>query len=177
MKKATMLAALAAVLVAAAPAAAGTYELSGRQTVVNEEQGLYKMRGSLIGRWTITAFEEVNDSPYFHGVGTERFRGCFDRRRDRSCKGDPSGTLTFSFDYYALFEGEALVWGGCGHPVTGGTGDFAGAVGVVMMADTPTKSGVKTAYIGNLTLKRKGKSARHARVATASVRRSGCVAR
>jgi hypothetical protein len=177
MKKAMMLAVLAAALVAAAPAAAGTYELSGRQTVVNEEQGIYKMRGSLIGRWTITAFEEVNDSPYFHGVGTERFRGCLDRRRDRSCKGDPSGTLTFSFDYYALFEGEALVWGGCGHPVTGGTGDFAGAVGVVMMADTPTKSGVKTAYIGNLTLKRKGKSARHARVATASVRRSGCVAR
>ena len=33
-----------------------------------------------------------------------------------------------------------------------GTDDFEGARGVFVMADTPTKQGVKTAYIGNLTL-------------------------
>ena len=39
------------------------------------------------------------------------------------------------------------------------------------MVDTPTTAGVKTAYIGNLTLKGKGKSSR---ARTASARRAGC---
>jgi hypothetical protein len=46
----------------------------------------------------------------------------------------------------------SLVWGACWHPVVSGTDDFEGARGVFVMADTPTKQGVKTAYIGNLTL-------------------------
>ena len=91
--------------------------MSGKQSVVDEEKGIYKMRGSLVGRWTTTSFEEVATEPYYHGRGTESFRGCLDRRRDRSCKGDPSGTLSFTFDYWALFDGEDLVWGSCWHPV------------------------------------------------------------
>lgn len=170
-----VLATCAAALLVAAPAGAATYAVSGKQSVVDEEKGIYKMRGSLLGRWTTTSFEEVATEPYYQGRGTERFRGCLDRRRDHSCKGDPSGTLSFTFDYWALFDGEDLVWGSCWHPVTGGTGDFAGARGVLVMVDTPTKGGVRTDYIGNLTLKGKGKSARRASAA-ASTGRAGCVA-
>ena len=150
-----LLAIAAAVLVAAAPAAAKTYEVSGRQTVVNEDKGIYKMRGSLIGRWTITSFTESVQDPYYHGSGTESFKGCLDRKRDGRCKHDPSGTLSMTFEYWALFgseDPESLVWGSCWHPVVSGTGDFAGASGVFTMVDTPTSKGVKTKYIGNLTL-------------------------
>jgi hypothetical protein len=173
-RRAAVLSACATALVVAAPAGAATYPVSGKQTVVNEEKGIYKMHGSLIGRWTTTSFEEVEQTPYYHGRGTEKFRGCLDRRGNRSCKGDPSGTLSFTFDYWALFgSDEELVWGSCWHPVVSGTGHFAGASGVLVMVDTPTKAGVKTAYIGNLTLKGKGKSSR---ARTASATRAGCVA-
>lgn len=44
--------------------------------------------------------------------------------------------------------------GTCAHPVTGGTGDFAGATGFLMMVDTPIKKApfVKTEYEGIITL-------------------------
>jgi hypothetical protein len=60
------------------------------------------------------------------------------------------------------------------HPVTGGTGAFAGARGVIVMADTPTANGVSTSYIGNLTLAGGGARSRggRAHAAAASVRRS-----
>lgn len=158
--------AAAAVLVAAAPAAAKTYEVSGKQIVVNEDKGIYKMRGSLIGRWTITSFTESVQDPYYHGSGTESFKGCLDRKRDGRCKHDPSGTLSMTFEYWALFgseDPESLVWGSCWHPVVSGTGDFAGASGVFTMVDTPTSKGVKTKYIGNLTLHSHYTRARSAR--------------
>jgi hypothetical protein len=159
---------LGCALLAGSASAKTTYTLSGKQVVVNEDDGISKMRGSLIGLWTTTSFQvaPIPQSPYFHGTGTEEFRGCLNRGRDRSCKGDPRGTLSFTFEYWALFRSEdpsSLVWGGCWHPVVGGTGDFAGANGVLMFVDTPRKDGVKTAYIGNLTLKGKPKQARAAR--------------
>jgi len=163
-------------LAIAAPASAKTHKLSGTQKVIDEEAGTYKMRGSLLGSWVTTSFEVVTDPDptYFHGTGTELFEGCLDRARDRSCKRDPSGSLSFTFDFWALFASEdpdSLVWGACWHPIVEGTGDFAGAKGVVMMVDTPTGEGVKTKYIGNLTLK--GKAARGAHSARVS-RGSSC---
>jgi hypothetical protein len=152
-----LLALAVAILVVAAPASlAKTYTVSGKQIVVDEENGIYKMRGSLIGRWSVTSFQESIQDPYYHGSGTEEFKGCLDRRRDGRCKHDPSGTLQITFEYWALFgseDPESLVWGSCWHPVVSGTGDFDGASGVFTMVDTPTKHGVSTAYIGNLTLK------------------------
>jgi hypothetical protein len=145
-----------ALLAVVAPASfAKTYEVSGKQIVVDEENGIYKMRGSLIGRWSVTSFQESAQDPYFHASGTEEFKGCLDRKRDGRCKHDPHGTLSMTFEYWALFgseDPESLVWGACWHPVVGGTGDFEGASGVFTMVDTPTQHGVKTAYIGNLTL-------------------------
>ena len=166
-------------LLAAGTASAGadtTYQLSGKQIVVNEDQGIYKMRGSLIGRWNVTSFDESIQDPYYHGSGTEAFKGCLDRRRDGRCKHDPSGTLSITFEYWALFGSEdpaSLVWGACWHPVVSGTGDFAGASGVLTMVDTPTKQGVKTAYIGNLTLKGKGKGKATRRAQAHSARAAG----
>ena len=155
-RRLVLLAIAAAVLVAAAPAAAKTYEVSGKQIVVNEDKGIFKMRGSLIGRWTIDSFQEAPAGPYFHATGTESFKGCLDRKRDHHCKRDPKGTLSMTFEYWALFgSGDSLVWGSCWHPVVGGTGDFQGAQGVFTMVDTPTKKGVETRYIGNLRLKSK----------------------
>ena len=173
-RAALVLAACAAtVLAAAAPAGAKTHAVSGKQIVVNEDAGTFKMRGGLIGVWQATGFKELETSPWYHAEGTETFKGCLDRRRDRSCKGDPSGTLSFTFEYWALFASEdpaSLVWGACWHPVVSGTRDFAGAQGVVVFADTPTHDGVKTRYIGNVTLK--GHAARAGRAA--AVGGSGC---
>jgi hypothetical protein len=170
-------AALAAAVAVAAPAGAATVPLSGTQTVVDENAGTFKMHGSLVGDWAITTFNVLDTSPRLHATGTEKFSGCLDRGRDGSCKGDPAGTLRFTIDYTALFDppgSQNLVWGACLHPVTGGTGSFAGARGVIVMADTPTASGVSTSYIGNLTLAGDKGRARvgHARASAASAPRS-----
>ena len=106
MLRATFLAAAAA-LVLAAPAGAATYQVAGKQTAVDDDAGTYKMSGRparATGRRP--SFEEVATEPYYEGKGTEVFDGCIDRRRDRSCKGDPSGTLSFTFRYWALFGSE-----------------------------------------------------------------------
>jgi hypothetical protein len=141
-RRVVALATLAVVALAvAAPASAKTHKVSGKQIVVDEDAGTYKMRGGLKGDFSITSFEEVDDPTYYHGRGTELFDGCLDRKRDRSCKGDPKGTLSFTFEYWALFasaDPASLVWGACWHPIVKGTGDFAGAQGVLVMADTPT---------------------------------------
>jgi hypothetical protein len=156
---AVLIAALAA-LALAAPAGAKTttYPVSGKQTVVDEAAGTYKMSGGLIGDWALTSFKELAKTPLFRAKGTEHFSGCLDRGRDGSCAGDPSGTLDFTFRYWAQFGGDGLVWGACWHPVTGGTGAFKGAQGVLTMTDTPVGGGnVRTDYIGSITL-RKGSS-------------------
>ena len=159
-------------LVAAAPASAKskTYAVSGAQIPVDVNAGTYKMTGGLIGDWATTSFTELAKSPIYKGKGTEKFSGCLDRHHDGSCKGDPSGTLKFDFRYWASFTAAGdLVWGSCWHPITGGTGDFAGAVGVLTMVDTPTGAGgqdATTAYVGNVTLKGdKSRSKAHARAA------------
>ena len=163
-----------AVLALAVPAGAKTYSVRGTQTIIDEDAGLFKMHGSLKGRWATTSFEVLGTDPYFHARGTERFTGCLDRKHDHSCRRDPKGTLSFTFDYWALFaseDPESLVWGACWHPIVEGTGDFAGAQGVIQMVDTPTREGVVTKYIGNVTLKGHA-SKRRAR--TASAARSRC---
>jgi hypothetical protein len=147
------IACLTALLVAASGAAAATYPVSGEQTVVSEHNGTYRMKGGLIGSWKTTSFKEIAKSPIYRAKGTEHFQGCLDSDRNGSCAGDPSGTLDFRFLYWGKFgPGDSLVWGSCWHPVTGGTGDFAGAEGVLTMVDTPTASGVSTSYTGNITI-------------------------
>ena len=174
-RSAAVLASCAAAIAVASPAAANTYKVSGKQIAVDAEAGTFKMKGGLLGDWAITSFEEIGTSPYYHAKGTELFTGCLDRRRDRSCKGDPSGTLSFTMEYWALFgsaDPASLVWGACFHPIVSGTGAFAGAQGVIQMVDTPARAGVTTGYIGNLSLKGQGarRTARAARSTCGPVR-------
>jgi hypothetical protein len=166
----------AGLLALAGPAsAATTYPISGRQTVVDENAGTAKMRGGLIGDWATTSFNVKTLSPIFTADGTEHFAGCLNRRRDRSCHGDPKGTLDFTFTAWALYgsaDPSSLIWGGCLHPVVSGTGGFAGAKGIVVMTDIPTPKGVRTRYIGSITLpggasSRRGRGAHAARAAAA----------
>jgi hypothetical protein len=166
-----LLAAAAALALATSASAATTYQVSGKQTVVDEAAGKYAMHGGLIGDWTITSFTEIAKSPIFKAKGTELFAGCLDVKRDGSCKGDPAGRLRFSFRYFAQFDAQGgLVWGSCVHPITGGTGAFAGATGVLAMVDSPTAQGVSTSYIGHVTLDgSKGRAHRRAMAAGASV--------
>jgi hypothetical protein len=174
----SLIVAAAAALALAAPAGAKTttYPVSGKQTVVDEQAGTFKMSGGLVGDWAITSFTEIAKTPLYKAKGTEHFSGCLDRGRDGSCANDPAGTLDFDFRYWAQFgPGDALVWGACWHPVTGGTGAFKGASGVLTMVDTPTGDGsVTTAYIGSITLKKSVSRTSHARARAAAAGASTC---
>src|SRR4051794_12519924 len=149
-----------AALAVAAPAAAKTYRVAGKQIVTNEETGASIVRGGLVGTWDVTGFEpDADPATPLQGTGTELFTGCLNRGHGKSCKGDPKGTLSFSFEYWAVNDAAgALIWGACWHPITSGTGAFAGAQGVFTFVDSPTKKGVNTRYIGTITLP--GKAAR-----------------
>lgn len=155
---AALLAGVVATVALTGVAEAKTYRVGGELVTVEVDAtgaGQFKMRGGLRGSWTINELNPVTTSPFFEAQGTELFKGCIDRRRDRSCKGDPSGTLSSTIRYWELrdpADPNSLIWGGCFHPVIKGTGDFAGAQGVLMMVDSPTEQGVKTNYIGTLTL-------------------------
>jgi hypothetical protein len=148
--------------------------VAGKSKAIDGDAATSKMTGGLRGLWTTTSFEEVALTPYYQGKGTESFTGCIDRRRDRSCAGDPSGTLTLEFTFWGLFasaDPASEVWGACWHPVVGGTGAFAGARGVVMFVDSPTSAGLSTRYIGSLTLQ--GGKPRSARASAAPPRSAG----
>jgi hypothetical protein len=143
-------------LVVAVPAEAQF--VSGQQTIVNANAGKFKMKGGLIGNWAITSFKQLSVKPVFKIKGTEKFDGCMDVNRDRSCQGDPTGTLTFKFVFWGHFQGgdpsKAEQLGTCAHPVTGGTGGFATASGFLMMVDTPIGKPpfIKTHYEGVINL-------------------------
>jgi hypothetical protein len=172
MKGITLLAGAAAALILASPAGAATYEVAGTQKSIDDDTA--RLSGDLRGVWTTTSSELVAFTPYVEIKGAELFEGCIDRRRDRSCAGDPSGTLTLEFGFLGIYESPdpaSLVWGTCWHPVVSGTGAFAGAQGVLAFVDSPTPKGASTRYIGSLTLKG-GRSARRARANAA--RRTGC---
>jgi hypothetical protein len=145
---------LAATSAGATPVSGEQFLVSGRQTPL-KKAGTYRMQGGLIGSWKITSFKEVGSKPVFRGKGTETFQGCLDRQRDGSCAGDPNGTLSFSFRYWAKVDHQnAVQLGTCAHPITGGTGGFAGATGFLMMVDLPIKKApfVTTQYEGIITL-------------------------
>ena len=162
---------LAGVLVMAPPAGAKTVNVSGINTVVDEQAGTSTMSGDLVGDWSITAFKELATAPLYQGKGRELFDGCLDKRHDGSCgSGDPSGKLRLVFRYWALFADDGSTLGGaCWHPIVSGTGAFKHARGVIQMLDTPTGTGgaVETHYVGTI---RMGK--RHHAAARAS--RSSC---
>ncbi len=136
-------------------ASQGAVVVRGTQTPVLGQEGVYTMSGSLIGDWYTTSFEVLGFTPSgaLRGAGTELFDGCYDANGNGSCGiGDPMGTMTFSFTYTGRFDVTtgALLHGRCHHPVTGGTGGFAGASGVLSFHDDPVTG--CSSYKGNLRL-------------------------
>ena len=137
-----------------AASAAGTTQVDGMQTLASLGDPLdpaddgYWMSGygdgrpALIGWWRTTSFQlgVITPSGVVTGTGTEEFEGCLDANGDASCGGsEPAGTLRFSFESSAKYDlvTFAQEHGRCHHPITGGTGDFAGATGVLTVQGRP----------------------------------------
>jgi hypothetical protein len=134
-------------------AAEGAVKVSGLQTPIDADAGTYAMTGDLIGMWYTTSFDLLGFTPSgaLRGAGTELFVGCHDANGDAVCgTGDPAGTISFSFTYTGRISTTtgALLHGRCHHPITGGTGDFAGVSGVLNFHDDPATG--CSAYKGNL---------------------------
>lgn len=150
--------AMAILALSAASAAAHpqTVQVHGTQTVVDESAGLYRMHGGLLGKWYILTFDPIYVSDaMLIGSGTERMDGCLDRNRNHTCNaGEPNGSLRFDYIYWASFNPStgALIEGNCVHPITGGTGGFANARGLLTMHDTPVGNEVRTTYKGTVVL-------------------------
>lgn len=175
------LAALAAATTALATATAGAHTtpvtvsvaVSGTQTVVDESTFTNAMHGSLVGVWqTTSGVPRYQSSSQFVGTGTELFTGCLDSNANGSCdKKEPAGTLKFVFMYWASFDPAtgALVKGNCVHPITGGSGSFRKAAGVLYMEDNPQGAEVVTTYTGTIDYQaaKSGKTARHRTLASA----------
>jgi hypothetical protein len=146
----------AALTAAAATAAPTEMSVHGTQTVVNEAEGTAAMHGGMVGKWSTLTFVPLYESnTLIIGKGRERFVGCVNRNGRPGCQAaDPSGTLRFRYVYWASFDASTggLIAGHCTHPVTGGTGSFAGARGILSMRDKPVGDDVRTTYRGTIVL-------------------------
>ncbi len=142
----------AAVALIAVPAAHALY-IKGQQIPANNSETKYKMTGGLNGNWKITKFRILHDAPVFKAKGEERFDGCVDVARDGCDSGDPAGTLTFRFRYWARFTDEGLIeLGTCAHRIVDATDGLTGTTGFLMMVDTPRGAGFKTHYEGDVSV-------------------------
>jgi hypothetical protein len=90
----------------------------------------YLVSGTLEGCWYIDTIENEHLTPSggYRASGTETFIGCL---------GGDCGSFFTTFTFTAKFVGDVEVHGRCHHPIVGGTGDFAGATGVINMHDEP----------------------------------------
>jgi hypothetical protein len=176
------LAALSAVPAAATAGGSGTpvsVAVSGTQTVVDEAAGTSAMHGSLVGTWYTTKFvPRYASSSQFVATGKELFVGCLDSNANGSCDTkEPAGNLKFTFMYWASFDPAtgALLHGNCVHPITGGSGSFRKAAGVIFMDDTPTGNTVVTTYKGTIEYQAatSGQAAKHRTLASAGASAAG----
>ena len=140
-----------------------TVQVRGRQFPVDAEQGRYSMRGDLIGRWTVrsapgSAGYSIPETPWTRvQTGQERFVGCLDRNYSQRCDpGEPSGALGFDYALWKQYDPDLgwLIKGKCLHSITGGSGDFTGARGVLLMYRGPVGPGevVNSMYKGEIAL-------------------------
>jgi hypothetical protein len=144
-------------------ALAGTIQVSGDQTPVvpgdpciagdPSSLGTFTMDGSLIGCWytdDLTFREQPSGNA--QATGHEHFVGCLDLGGDGSCVGDPTGSLSFSFQFSGKYDTVtfAEIMGRCHHPVVSGTGGFEDATGVINFKDD-VATGI-AAYTGNIML-------------------------
>ena len=167
---------------AATTAAAGapvSVDVSGTQTVIDEAAGTSAMQGSLVGTWYTTKFvPRYASSSQFVASGKELFVGCLDSNANGSCDTkEPAGELKFTFMFWASFDPAtgALLHGNCVHPITGGSGSFRKAAGVIFMEDTPTGDTVVTTYKGTVEYQAatSGQAAKHRTPASAGAPAAG----
>jgi len=171
-RKTALIAAIvcATAVIGAGPAGAGggslprTVHVRGTQQAVNGSIDFFTMRSyagraGLVGDWAVTdRFSRDFRSPFYFETGAERFDGCLDRKGDNACHGDPTGSMTFDYALWIKFDPALLpdvfkeLAGGCVHPITGGSGAFAGARGLLTMRDRPVGDEIETTYRGSLTL-------------------------
>jgi hypothetical protein len=136
--------------IAVAAASAGADQVSGVQepTAI---QGVSTMTGDLTGTWyDTTPLDEFLAGLRAHPSGTVQFTGT---ELFVGCWSAVCGTL--SFEYHAELKLVApdyvqLILGRCTHKVTGGTGGFAGATGVLTFRDDP-ETGCSS-YKGHISL-------------------------
>jgi hypothetical protein len=139
---------LGAIALAPGVAASGATIVSGLQIPATGAQCAnpdavvsYVMTGSLEGCWYIDTVDYKSVSQ--NGVlatGTERFVGCL---------GATCGSFSTTFVFTAKYAGDVELHGRCHHPITGGSGGFAGATGSLSFKDQP--SGCAT-YHGTVRL-------------------------
>jgi hypothetical protein len=149
------LAAGALAFVGSAAAGGRTVQVSGVQTPVDPVAGRYLMTGDLNGWWYTTSISAIRFHPSGTAqlAGTELFDGCIDSDRDGVCEaGEPSGTLDFVFSFSGKFDDVtfAEIHGRCHHEITGGTGDFRTASGVLDFKDDPVTG--CASYKGHIAL-------------------------
>jgi hypothetical protein len=149
-------------LVGAASASAGTVQVRGLQLALGADPNCpadaFGMTGSLVGCWFTDTFVPNPAHPGgtpgggFQARGTEHFVGCLGLNGNTTCTGEPMGTLHFRFQFSARFDPVtgAEIHGRCQHPVTSGSGVFAGATGVMTFRDDVTSG--TAPYRGHLSL-------------------------
>lgn len=158
----TVMVVLTAIPAAGAASSSKTYRVQGTQTFVDSTH--YDMhpipgRSGLHGAWTTTSVtHEKVVGPYYFSAGTEQFDGCIDANGSDSCsQGEPAGQLFFDFVFWGRFdENGAEIEGGCVHPITGGTGDFTHATGLVTMRDFLVGIELRTTYQGTVAVRADG---------------------
>ena len=136
-----------------------TVHVTGKQKLVEytPELSTYVMEGDLVGDWVYDPVGPplYKSQTFYAEAGQETFTGCIDRNRDGACgRRDRRGTMNLTFLYWASFEadGTTLIAGQCVHPITGGTGAFKGARGVLHMRDRLVNGEVRTTYRGDIQL-------------------------
>lgn len=144
--------------VLAMPASAGTTQVSGIAVFNNECQapvgsppadpGDYppiELSGSLFGCWyTYVSESKFNRSGTYQEQGNETFVGCL----NGMC-----GTFETIYTFTGKYVDETFteeIHGRCEHRIVGGTGDFAGASGVILFKDDVVN--LKFDYRGNVNL-------------------------
>jgi hypothetical protein len=155
----TLTAAAASVLaVLAMPASAGTTQVSGISVFNNACEppvgsppgnlGDYPpidLSGGLVGCWyTYVSKSQFNPSGTYVEQGTEIFVGCLN---------DRCGTFETIYTFTAKYVDETFeeeIHGRCEHRIVGGTGDFAGAKGVILFKDDVVN--LKFDYRGHISL-------------------------
>jgi hypothetical protein len=137
------------------PSKPRTVPVRGQQ-IPTDSLTKWVMEGDLVGEWV--AYPRTpplhNTKTLYSEAGVEMFSGCIDRNGDGKCgKRDHRGEMYAVYLYWASFDFEGnLIKGQCVHPITGGTGDFVGARGVINMVDTPVGDKVITKYRGDVVL-------------------------